>query len=65
MTNDTHVRMARGGAMLILWWQWAYPDERLDLRGADLSGVDLSDALLESCGVPDHLIRDADATSEG
>ena len=38
MANPKHVAVVRKGAKAIDKWRQGHPQERLDLRGADLSG---------------------------
>ena len=44
MANDDHVRIVKEGAGAIAKWHQEHPDERLDLREADLIGSDLRKA---------------------
>ena len=44
MANPEHVAVVRRGAKAIAKWRLEHPGERLDLKGADLSGANLSDA---------------------
>ena len=44
MPNEEHVRIARQGAEAISEWRQQHPKEKLDLRDAPLTGVQLSSA---------------------
>ncbi len=42
MANSEHVRILKRGAAQWNEWRKAYPDEEIDLVGADLRGLDLT-----------------------
>ena len=60
MPDPQHVETVRAGAGAIARWRAAHPDTELDLRGADLRGVNLSNADLTGAALSRASLTDAD-----
>ncbi|MEL6440500.1 MAG: pentapeptide repeat-containing protein [Cyanobacteria bacterium J06621_8] len=60
MANPEHVAIARKGSQFLNQWQDENPEERLDLRGADLIKADLIEANLKGANFREANLRGAD-----